>query len=175
MLIATPPSFPSASTPLQLPMPKLARDPGLTHEEADRVTLYLAELADAGRRGGGRCARMVVIGKGRGVSILIIAQAVDPHDYPVVKRGTAQRFLPLGRPAGRCLTHTHLGIATSLSCGPVASPHSVPAALYDRLTDTPTYAARMYKVQLATCPIFRVHLSHPPFNHALRCLHLQPR
>ena len=23
----------------------------------------------------------------------------------------------------------------------------VPAALYDRLTDTPTYAARMYKVQ----------------------------
>ena len=30
----------------------------------------------------------------------------------------------------------------------------VPAALYDRLTDTPTYAARMYKVQLATCPIF---------------------
>ena len=24
----------------------------------------------------------------------------------------------------------------------------VPAALYDRLTDTPTYAARMYKVQL---------------------------
>ncbi len=50
----------------------------------------------------------------------------------------------------------------------------VPAALYDRLTDTPTYAARMYKVQLATCPIFRVHLSHPPFNHALRCLHLQP-
>ena len=128
MLIATPPSFPWASTPLQLPMPKLARDPGLTHEEADRVTLYLAELADAGRRGGGRCARMVVIGKGRGVSILIIAQAVDPHDYPVVKRGTAQRFLPLGRPAGRCLTHTHLGIATSLSCGPVASPHSVSAA-----------------------------------------------
>ena len=26
----------------------------------------------------------------------------------------------------------------------------VPAALYDRLTDTPTYAARMYKVQLGT-------------------------
>ena len=25
----------------------------------------------------------------------------------------------------------------------------VPAAPYDRLTDTPTYAARMYKVQLA--------------------------
>ena len=25
----------------------------------------------------------------------------------------------------------------------------VPAALYDRLTDTPTYAARMYKVQLS--------------------------
>ena len=25
----------------------------------------------------------------------------------------------------------------------------VPAALYDRLTDTPTYAARMYKVQVA--------------------------
>ena len=24
----------------------------------------------------------------------------------------------------------------------------VPAALYDRLTDTPTYAARMYKVQV---------------------------
>ena len=24
----------------------------------------------------------------------------------------------------------------------------VPAALYDRLTDTPTYAARMYKVQI---------------------------
>ena len=26
----------------------------------------------------------------------------------------------------------------------------VPAALYDRLTDTPTYAARMYKVQVGT-------------------------
>ena len=58
MAITTPPSFPWASTPLQLPMPKLARDPGLTHEEAGRVTheeagrvtLYLAELADAGRR-----------------------------------------------------------------------------------------------------------------------------
>ena len=25
----------------------------------------------------------------------------------------------------------------------------VPDALYDRLTDTPTYAARMYKVQLS--------------------------
>ena len=26
----------------------------------------------------------------------------------------------------------------------------VPAALYDRLTDTPTYAARMYKVQVTS-------------------------
>ena len=26
----------------------------------------------------------------------------------------------------------------------------VPDALYDRLTDTPTYAARMYKVQLSS-------------------------
>ena len=28
----------------------------------------------------------------------------------------------------------------------------VPDALYDRLTDTPTYAARMYKVQLRAYP-----------------------
>ena len=91
---------PRASTPLQLPMPKLT-------------------------------------------------QAVDPHNYPVVKRGTAQRREPLGRPAGRCLHHTHLGIATSLSCGPVASPHSVSAA---RRTSIPAgfFFARLGSSTMAT-------------------------
>ena len=31
----------------------------------------------------------------------------------------------------------------------------VPAALYDRLTDTPTYAARMYKVQVRVGVVVR--------------------
>ena len=67
----------------------------------------------------------------------------------VVKRGTAQRFPPLGRPAGRCLTHTHLGIATSLSCRPVASPHSVSAA---RRTSIPAggFFARLGSSTMAT-------------------------
>ena len=32
---------------------------------------------------------------------------------------------------------------------PDSDSEKVPDALYDRLTDTPTYAARMYKVQLS--------------------------
>ena len=40
----------------------------------------------------------------------------------------------------------------------------VPAALYDRLTDTPTYAARMYKVQLSCRPFTTSRSRHenPP-------------
>ena len=42
---------------------------------------------------------------------------IDLGNRTVVKRGTAQRFPPPGRPAGRCLTHTHLGLATSPPTG----------------------------------------------------------
>ena len=53
----------------------------------------------------------------------------------------------------------------------------VPAALYDRLTDTPTYAARMYKVQLRNllnmCATIRIGVEdflwsgdHPVFGQS---------
>ena len=42
----------------------------------------------------------------------------------------------------------------------------VPAALYDRLTDTPTYAARMYKVQLRGCVQTCPGIAYFPVRHS---------